>query len=301
MSTEEHCYFVSSRGILKSCDFHSNNPTTESKDDVSYLDNIIKNNTGFNNMTIYVCTNTLVYFIQQILPQLKHNFILFSGDSDTTMPSEIMTKQLFEVLYHNKHLIKWFQQNTRIFFDHKIIQLPIGLNYHTIFEDPKHKWHDPQKSPLPIHQEQELIKIRENMKPFHLRTNKIYINFNIENDRFNDRKLCKDSISNNLLCVNPHFTKRTQNWMNMSQFAFVASPTGDGLDCYRTWEALLLGAIPIVTTPFFKQMFEDLPVLIVKDWKDITPQLLSKTIEDFKNKKFNYDKLTLKYWTNYKP
>ena len=31
-----------------------------------------------------------------------------------------------------------------------------------------------------------------------------------------------------------------------AHFAFVASPSGNGLDCHRTWEALLLRSIPIV-------------------------------------------------------
>jgi hypothetical protein len=29
-------------------------------------------------------------------------------------------------------------------------------------------------------------------------------------------------------------------------YAFVASPYGGGPDCHRTWEALILGCIPIV-------------------------------------------------------
>ena len=43
-------------------------------------------------------------------------------------------------------------------------------------------------------------------------------------------------------------------------------------------------------------MFEELPVLIVNEWSDITKELLDKTIIEFQNKTFNYDKLTLQYW-----
>jgi hypothetical protein len=45
-------------------------------------------------------------------------------------------------------------------------------------------------------------------------------------------------------------------------------------------------------------MFDDLPVLIVDEWSDITDKLLNDTIEKFKTTKFNYDKLLLKYWVN---
>ena len=36
------------------------------------------------------------------------------------------------------------------------------------------------------------------------------------------------------------------HWLQHAHFAFVASPSGNGLDCHRTWEALLLRSIPIV-------------------------------------------------------
>ena len=75
-----------------------------------------------------------------------------------------------------------------------------------------------------------------------------------------------------------------------------------GLDCHRTWEALFLGCIPIVKTSPIDSLFEDLPVLIVKDWSDVTPKLLENTMKEFKKKEkngaFDYKKLTLKYWVN---
>lgn len=44
-------------------------------------------------------------------------------------------------------------------------------------------------------------------------------------------------------------------------------------------------------------LFEDLPVLIVENWEDISENLLESTIKDFKAKKFNFEKLSLSYWT----
>jgi hypothetical protein len=96
--------------------------------------------------------------------------------------------------------------------------------------------------------------------------------------------------------INQSFTKRTQNWNNITQNTFVLSPFGMGMDCHRTWEALCLGAIPIVKAPNFQKMFEDLPVLIVNEWSKITRKLLDKTIEEFKTREFKYEKLTLQYW-----
>jgi len=44
-------------------------------------------------------------------------------------------------------------------------------------------------------------------------------------------------------------------------------------------------------------MYDGLPVLVVHDWKDVTKELLDKTITDFKTRKFDYKKLELSYWT----
>ena len=72
-----------------------------------------------------------------------------------------------------------------------------------------------------------------------------------------------------------------------------------GLDCYRTWEALCLGCIPIICVKEFKTLFNDLPVLIVEDWSEINQELLENTIKDFRNRTFNKNKMTLNYWAKY--
>jgi hypothetical protein len=56
----------------------------------------------------------------------------------------------------------------------------------------------------------------------------------------------------------------------LSEYMFVASPSGNGVDCHRTWEALYLGVIPIVTNRKFHEQFRDLPVFIVDSWSDLT-------------------------------
>jgi hypothetical protein len=83
---------------------------------------------------------------------------------------------------------------------------------------------------------------------------------------------------------------------NQSQYAFVISPHGNGLDCHRTWEALVLGCIPIVKTSPLDSLFEDLPVWIVREWSDVTEENMRGIVEAYKNTQFNYDKLQLTYW-----
>jgi hypothetical protein len=50
---------------------------------------------------------------------------------------------------------------------------------------------------------------------------------------------------------------------------FVLSPAGNGFDCHRTWEAMYLGAIPIVKKIHWPFNDKKLPVLIVNEWEDL--------------------------------
>jgi hypothetical protein len=252
----------------------------------------------FNGMSIYVCSNLLKFFVKDIFPKINKNFVLVSGDSDLCVPRESLKAEEFNTLVNSHYLIKWFSQNTQFQGHPIIVQMPIGLDFHTISNDPFNKWKLPDECHLPSEQEMILVNIKENALPFYERIQKIYVNFTIDNDRFGDRKKSLETISPDLLEINNTFTPRTNNWKNTIKYSFVLSPFGNGLDCHRTWEALCLGCIPIVKAPNFSKLFEDLPVLNINDWNNITQELLEKTIEDFKTKTFNYDKLQLKYWIN---
>lgn len=91
---------------------------------------------------------------------------------------------------------------------------------------------------------------------------------------------------------------RLATWAKQLDYVFVASPFGAGFDCYQTWEALALGAIPIIKSSTVDALYDGLPVLIVKEWSDLTQKLLDETLNSFKTQTFEYEKLTLKYWLN---
>jgi hypothetical protein len=50
---------------------------------------------------------------------------------------------------------------------------------------------------------------------------------------------------------------------------YVLSPPGNGPDCHRTWEAIYLGAIPIVKFEFWPFSRIDLPVIVLNNWSDL--------------------------------
>ena len=70
--------------------------------------------------------------------------------------------------------------------------------------------------------------------------------------------------------------RRIDLWREKARYAFVVSPHGNGLDCHRTWESLVLGNIVIVKRSSLDPLYEGLPVVIVDDWSEITAESLAR-------------------------
>jgi hypothetical protein len=56
--------------------------------------------------------------------------------------------------------------------------------------------------------------------------------------------------------------------MLVERSKFVVSPPGNGYDCHRTWEAIYLGAVPIVLKEYWPFQKYRLPVLVVDTWEE---------------------------------
>jgi hypothetical protein len=82
----------------------------------------------------------------------------------------------------------------------------------------------------------------------------------------------------------------------MSEFKFVLSPRGYGPDTYRTWEALLVGSIPVVHTSQLDSLYAGLPVLIVDRWDRITEEYLEQKYAEITKKKWPIEKLFNEFW-----
>ena len=87
-------------------------------------------------------------------------------------------------------------------------------------------------------------------------------------------------------------------WAFTADSMFVISPPGTGLDCFRTWEALALGAIPIKMRSTFDRTFAKLPVLLVDSMRDVNASMLHARYLEFqlRAEKFDFTRLTAEYW-----
>lgn len=82
---------------------------------------------------------------------------------------------------------------------------------------------------------------------------------------------------------------------------FVPAPEGSGLDSHRVYEALMMGAIPIVVNfEPFEPLYAGLPILKVENWSVVTLRLLKETYETFHSTAihYNWERLESEVWIN---
>lgn len=268
---------IASRSFLSMCDHHIENPESESiRLPITFPQK--------DGETIYIHPSALKNFLISYLPFIKFHFILVSGDSDMTVPEDVR-EEAQQILEHPL-LIRWYSQNCTE-PQEKLLQLPIGLDFHTLARG-AYSW-GPQQS---LESQMQDIMNLKNIK--YIRVSKCYANFQfLMNTRYaNDRHEAVQQIPKKLVFYQPRKTTRIECWRNMIQCKYAISPHGNGLDCHRTWEALVLGCIPILKTSPLDPMFAGLPVLIVKKWSDITQTLLDTFQPDYSQ----LHKLELSYW-----
>ena len=77
------------------------------------------------------------------------------------------------------------------------------------------------------------------------------------------------------------FMSKARYFEEHENCAFEISPFGNGLDCFRTYEALCLHTIPIVFDSPINSIFHGLPVVIVKEVTEITNELLQAALQQY--------------------
>ena len=301
MDDETSCQYISSRGIVKSCERRNRIIQSSTRNiDPDLFDNLEKDDT-----VIHICSFlTISTFATHIAPKLTKRIILVTNDSDFDSPifekpvgkgDEINKEAILQFLNSDK-CAHWFTQNCTLQHP-KVTPIPIGMDYHT--------FHQAYGIP-PRTQEQSILSIAQNptTKPFHKRILKCYCNFKftmVGKYYTDDRLQCLQQVPNELMYQEETYLPiREDTWKRQKLFAFVLSPAGGGYDCHRTWEALLLGCIPIVKRFHIphENVYANLPILIVNEWSDITENLLQQTVDLFQQQynTFQWEKLTLAYW-----
>lgn len=221
----------------------------------------------------------LKIFFLYINPKIKHKYILITHNDDCS-PS--IVKKYIDI----NNIYAWFSIN--VDYNHpKLIPIPIGIGEGCYG---KHYVGGIDKLNKTIVLDKKYL---------------LYMNFNVQTNA-NLRMPVYKTFCNKPFCYFPKdclFTpyKRMSPMdflKDVHNSKFVLSPEGNGMDCYRTWESLYVNSIPVVKTSVLDVLLQDLPVLIVKDWSDITEPFLQRKYRLIKNKTCNLEKLSFSYWKN---
>jgi len=239
---------------------------------------------------VWVRLSCLGSFIEQALPHIGADFVLATGDSDWAVPSAIAS--LAPAILEHPRVIAWFAQNALTATDGRLSPLPIGIDFHTVSEG--RAWGEEVTSP--IDQERAILAIAESLPPVERRVPRVYLDF-ASSASYGDRAAILAAMRGNpLAVVQPARLPRNVMFRVRGEFAFVASPHGNGLDCHRTWEALALGHIVLVPTSPLDPLYDGLAVVPIHDWRSIGERDLAEWLGRYAPLTRENPRLTSRWW-----
>ncbi|CAF1343348.1 unnamed protein product [Rotaria magnacalcarata] len=202
---------------------------------------------------IFVKTDHLVMFFNSPFDSIKNPFVLVTHNSDASAPA------IYESYLLNPKILIWYASNPSVRNRAKLSPIPIGLA--------NAYWPHGSLSKF-------TFALRNHRKPWSQRTNLLYVNFDVANNKAQRAKaLLQASKIGNTQIIKQRIALETY-LEHIGNVKFVLSPPGGGTDCHRTWEALYMGAVPIVLTSELDPLFSKTRSVIVNDWSQLTQDFL---------------------------
>ena len=222
--------------------------------------------TPSKTVVVYVHSGpTLDVFLQSKLPVFERmglKLVIVSGDGDKPTPAREHKQHL-----NNPALVGWFAQNL-VYSHPKLHPLPIGLFYsRQLHGSIGRKLHllaasrcsatTPKMDVLAAWKSDTNPGVRKALR-----------------DRVFGWPAARATVAENKVPLKTFFSQL------VPQHRMVLSPKGNGIDCFRTWETLYLGRVPVVTTSNLDPLFSKLPVVILKTWEGVTLEHLAARYEE---------------------
>jgi hypothetical protein len=229
----------------------------------------------------YQTTDNVRIFLETTARYIKKPFILVTHNSDLPVTDELvwMAKRI-------PNIKKWFGQNISCSPNDLILSLPIGLE--------NDKW-------FPELQKRKALYAKAQLSSSIRPTKLLYLNFSFWTNT------SERTVAHQILARHDWSTDHCReaieqvgynNFLDsICSHQYVLCPRGNGIDTHRLWETLYLGRIPIVKRDTNNRYYEDLPILFVDEWGEVTEQLLRDNIDWFSiAENFNTNKLKFSWW-----
>ena len=213
--------------------------------------------------TVHVKPDALPRFVDKILPRLSRDcrFVLYVGDGDLTIMRMGVN---VSALVNDVRVRAIFTENNDAPPELNVIAMPLGFHPKQVLLsdlDARHK-----TSLLASQQMKKSHGVVGGWSPW---GDSI---FHTRHDRPEAKKW---------MLQNPSFTKFVENlsqeefWDAVASHRFFLSPLGLTYDGFKMFEALALGTIPIIQRlGNWAEAYDDLPVVLIDSWEDITPAAL---------------------------
>lgn len=141
----------------------------------------------------------------------------------------------------------WLAQNPAVAHP-KLKALPIGIA--------NRQW--PHGDVAALERVQAEVSYRTN------KTSYFYANYSIKTDTDGERLRCYAATRSTVELAE---SKPFENYLReLAGALFCISPRGRGIDAHRTWEALAVGTIPVVTKSLVTRHHDDFPLVTLPDW-----------------------------------
>ncbi|CAF3715723.1 unnamed protein product [Adineta steineri] len=223
---------------------------------------------------IFVKTDMLSRFFKSSFKSIREPFVLITHNSDTPAPG------IYDKYLLNPKILHWYASNLNQRNLQKISPIPIGVA--------NTRWIHGNLSKI-------TFALKNHRKPWFQRTTFLYVNFEITTNTVERTKaLSQASTIENVYIPKNKFT--FENYLEqIGNTKFVLSPPGGGIDCLRTWEALLMGAVPIVLTSGLDPLFTKTRSIIIDDWSKLSYNFLS-SFNSSLDDRYVPDVLYADYW-----
>lgn len=261
-----------------------------------------------NTIKIHIFSNYKQhkFFFEEVLPVFEErkrktgaDVMLYSGGGDVSV-----SQGTADIIIKFSCIKRWAIEQNHLFSLHddpRVVEVPVGICLRDVANEAEHHPHITREY-TDYSQHRRVTDAIEfaSRRSWSERSDRILICFvggnNPNREMFND--WARDNCT---VCDTCNMTNaghgQARLWEIYSQYKFIVSPLGNGFDCGRTWEILLMGAIPVIHRFAGVRGYTEggLSVVNITGPEEITPENWQLWLSSFNQSNDPY-KLSSEYW-----